>query len=186
MSDVVIETDRLIIRDVALPDGEAFIHMASDGSLNDVGFDKGCGSWMDDWIIVAQNLAREDDPRKNYLAYVIEDKRTGSPVGSVGCSYYEDLGKVGITYFIGADFRNNGYASEAVKAYVCYFFEHYDENEMIATIREDNLPSWKAIERVGFLFKEKKMYRDINDANEELYRFYLAQRNQQIQGYRNL
>ena len=72
---------------------------------------------------------------------MIEDKRTGSPVGSVGCSYYEDLGKVGITYFIGADFRNNGYASEAVKAYVCYFFEHYDENEMIATIREDNLPS---------------------------------------------
>ena len=183
---MVIETDRLIIRDVALPDGEAFIHMASDGSLNDVGFDKDCSSWMHDWIIEAQNLVREDNPRKNYLAYVIEDKRTGSPVGSVGCSYYEDLGKVGITYFIGADFRNNGYASEAVKAYVCYFFEHYDENEMIATIREDNLPSWKAIERVGFLFKEKKMYRDINDANEELYRFYLAQRNQQIQGYRNL
>ena len=70
MSDVVIETDRLIIRDVTMPDGEAFIHMASDGSLNDV----------------------------------------------------------------------------------------------------------------GFLFKEKKMYRDVNDANEELYRFYLAQRNQQIQG----
>ena len=88
--------------------------------------------------------------------------------------------------FIGADFRNNEYASEAAKAYDCYSFEHYDENEMIATIREDNLPSWKAIERVGFLFKEKKMYRDINDANEELYRFYLAQRNQQIQGYRNL
>ena len=36
MSDVVIETDRLIIRDVTMPDGEAFIHMASDGSLNDV------------------------------------------------------------------------------------------------------------------------------------------------------
>ena len=30
MSDVVIETDRLIIRDVTMPDGEAFIHMASD------------------------------------------------------------------------------------------------------------------------------------------------------------
>ena len=99
MSDVIIETDRLIIRDVALPDGEAFIHMASDGSLNDVGFDKDCSSWMDDWIIEAQNLARED-----------------------------------------------------------------------------NLPSWKTIERAGFSLTERKMYRDINDANEELYRFYLAQR----------
>ena len=108
---MVIETDRLMIRDLALPDGEVFAHMASDGSLNDVGFDKDCGSWMGDWIIEAQNLAREDDPRKSYLAYVIEDKGTGSTVGSVGCSFYEDLEKVGITYFVGADFRNNGYAS---------------------------------------------------------------------------
>ncbi|SEF85050.1 Protein N-acetyltransferase, RimJ/RimL family [Butyrivibrio sp. Su6] len=176
----VIETDRLIIRDIELPDGEAFIHMALDGSLNDVGFGKDCSYWMDDWIIEAQNLAREDDPRKNYLAYVIEDKITGSPAGAVGCTFYEDLEKVGITYFIGADFRNNGYASEAIKAYVCYFFEHYDENEIIATIREDNLPSWKTIERVGFSLTEKKMYRDINDAKEKLYRFYLAQRNQQF------
>ena len=51
---MIVETDRLIIRDVALPDGEAFIHMASDGSLNDAGFDKDCSSWMDDWIIEAQ------------------------------------------------------------------------------------------------------------------------------------
>ena len=32
---MVIETDRLIIRDIELPDGEAFIHMALDGSLKD-------------------------------------------------------------------------------------------------------------------------------------------------------
>ncbi len=102
---------------------------------------------MGDWITEAQNLARDDNPRKMYLAYVIEDKGTGSPVGSVGCSYYEDLRKVGVTYFVRAYFRNNGYASEAIKAYVCYFFEHYDENEIIATIREENLPSWKAIEK---------------------------------------
>jgi RimJ/RimL family protein N-acetyltransferase len=107
---------------------------------------------------------------------VLGCQTSGATVGSVGCSYYEDLEKVGITYFIGADFRNNGYASEAIKAYVCYFFEHYDENEIIATIREDNLPSWKTIERAGFSLTEKKMYRDITDANEELYRFYLAQR----------
>ena len=173
---MVIETDRLIIRDVALPDGEAFIHMASDGSLNDVGFDKDCSSWMDDWIIEAQDLTRADNPRVEYLAYVIEDKRNGLPIGSVGCSYYADLRKVGITYFIGADYRNEGYASEAIKAYVCFFFEHYDENEIIATIREDNIPSWKAIENAGFTLTEKKMYKDINDVNEELYRFYSAKK----------
>ena len=173
---MVIETERLKIRDVALSDEKTFIEMASDGSLNDVGFDKNCSSWMSGWIIEAQNLAQKDDPRTDYLAYVIEDRRTGTIIGSVGCSFYGDMGKVGITYFVGADFRDKGIASEAANAYVRYYFEHYDENEIIATIREDNIPSWKVIEKAGFVLTEKRMYKDINDTNEELYRFYSVQR----------
>lgn len=125
--------------------------MASDGSLNDIGFDKNCGSWMKDWILEAQSLEQKDNPQTDYLAYVIEDRKTGVPIGSVGWSYYADMGKVGITYFVGAEYRNKGYASEAVKAYVRYFFEHYDQIEMIATIREDNISSWMAIEKAGFV-----------------------------------
>lgn len=34
-----IETQRLIIRDLKSEDGTTFVEMASDGSLNDVGFD---------------------------------------------------------------------------------------------------------------------------------------------------
>ncbi|MGN0278565.1 MAG: GNAT family N-acetyltransferase [Lachnospiraceae bacterium] len=173
---MVIETERLKIRDVALSDEKTFIEMASDGSLNDVGFDRNCSSWMSGWIIEAQNLAQKDDPRTDYLAYVIEDRRTGTIIGSVGCSFYGDMGKVGITYFVGADFRDKGIASEAANAYVRYYFEHYDENEIIATIREDNIPSWKVIEKAGFVLTEKRMYKDINDTNEELYRFYSVQR----------
>lgn len=173
---MVIETERLKIRDIALSDEKIFVEMASDGSLNDVGFDRNCSSWMKGWIIEAQNLAQKDDPRKDYLAYVIEDRRTGSLIGAVGCSFYVDIGKVGITYFVGAKFRDKGYALEAVKAYICYYFEHYDENEIIATIRENNIPSWKVIEKAGFVLTEKRMYKDINDASEELYRFYSIQR----------
>lgn len=173
---MVIETERLKIRDVALSDERAFSEMASDGSLNDVGFDRNCSSWMKGWIIEAQNLVQKDNPRADYLVYVIEDRRTGLSIGAVGCSFYRDMGKVGITYFVGAEFRDKGYALEAVKAYVRYYFEHYDENEMIATIREDNIPSWKVIEKAGFVLTEKRMYKDINDTNEKLYRFYSVQR----------
>lgn len=166
---MLIETKRLKIRNIILADKEPFIEMASDGSLNDVGFDRNCSSWMKDWILEAQRLEQKDNPRIDYLAYVIEDKRTRFPIGSVGCSYYEDMGKVGITYFVGAEYRNKGYASEAVKAYVQYFFEHYDEMEIIATIREDNISSWKAIEKAGFVLTDKQMYKDINDTNEEVH-----------------
>ena len=44
--------------------------------------------------------------------------------------------------------------------------------ELIATVREENIASWKTIEKASFQLVERKMYQDINDAKEELYRFY--------------
>lgn len=61
---------------------------------------------------------------------------------------------------------------EAVNAYTKYFFERYKVYEVIGTIRDENISFWKVIEKAGFILTEKKMYRDINDEKEELYRFY--------------
>jgi hypothetical protein len=43
---------------------------------------------------------------------------------------------------------------------------------MIATVRAENVPSWKVVEKADFLLTEKKMYRDLNDSKDELYYFY--------------
>ena len=66
--------------------------------------------------------------------------------------------------------------SEAVKAYIPYFFERYNEDEIIVTIKDVNEPSWKTAEKSGFKLLETKMYKDIDDEKEELYRFYIARR----------
>lgn len=167
-----IETDRLVIRELESTDEKSFVKMASDGSLKDIGFDTDCNMWMKGWMVEAKELTDKDDPTSEYLAYTIQLKHSAIVVGSVGCSYYDDLDKVGITYFIGANYRNKGYASEAVKAYVQYFFQHYGMQEIIATIREENVSSWKVIEKAGFRLQERKMYQDLNDEEEEMYRFY--------------
>lgn len=39
---MLLETDRLIIRDLKSEDEMSFVEMASDGSLNDVGFNSNC------------------------------------------------------------------------------------------------------------------------------------------------
>ncbi len=167
-----IETQRLLIRDVKTEDGIPFVKMAADGSLNDCGFDRDCGNWMTEWIDEAKEFAFRDDPNTDYLAYTITLKDKAEVIGSVGCSYYEDLQKTGITYFIGAQYRDNGYAVEAVKAYTEYFLNHYHAKRMIATVRDENIPSWKVIEKVGFILSEKRMYKDLDDDEEKLYRFY--------------
>ena len=88
--------------------------MAADGSLNDCGFDRDCSSWITEWIDETKGFAVRDNPGMDYLAYTITLKDVNIVVGSIGCSYYEDLQKTGITYFIGAQYRNNGYAVEKI------------------------------------------------------------------------
>lgn len=167
-----IETDRLVIRDLETSDGAIFADMASDGSLVPVGLDSAFREWVDEWLTDAQQLAKNDDPAVEYLAYTIELKGTQQVVGSVGCSYYKDLEKIGICYFIGTEYRKHGYAAEAVKAYVPYFLQRYQQDEIIATVLESNVPSWKTVEKAGFTLTEKKQYQDFDDASEQPYRFY--------------
>lgn len=171
-----IETERLIIRSIELGDEMVFAEMAKDGSLHDIGFDEKCSEWIAGWIDEAIRLSEKDDPRADYIADVICLKEDGRVIGSVGTSYYEDLDKVGIVYFVGTEFRQKGYVSEAVKAYLDYYFDHYEENEIRANIRDANVPSWKTAEKTGFVLEEKRMYKDIDDSEEQLYRFYSIKR----------
>ena len=167
-----IETKRLLIRDIKTNDAVPFAIMAADGTLNDCGFDKDCSNWITEWITEAKNFALRNNPNKEQLAYTISLKDGAAVVGSVGCSYYEDLRETGITYFVGAQYRNNGYAVEAVKAYTEYFLKCYNAKRIIATVRNENVPSWKVIEKAGYILNTQRMYKDLNDAEEELYRFY--------------
>ncbi len=169
-----IQTDRLIIRDLEMTDGIIFSNMASDGGLSEIWPDTiwTGSSWMDEWMAEARQLAERDDPTVDYLSYTLVKKETQEVIGSVGCSYYEDLEKIGIVYFIGTQYRNHGYATEAIKAYASYFLQHYKQDEIIATIRENNTPSWRAIEKAGFVLTAQKRYQDLGDEEEQMYRFY--------------
>ena len=171
-----LETERLLITDIEPSDGAAIVEMASDGSLEqDIGFDAGCGSWMDDWIKWNAEQCKTDDPwHCESLGYIIRLK-DGTPVGSIGCTMYEDSGKIGTVWFIGAKYRGHGYAAEAAKAYSEYFLEHYDADELTVNVREANIPSWKTAEKAGFRLVERKMYKDTGDEAEEMYRFYTCE-----------
>lgn len=146
--------------------------MAADGSLHDIGFDPKCYKWLPLWLAEAQALASADDPCKAYLAYTIVRKSDQAVIGSVGSSWYRDLCETGVTYFIGAQYRQNGYAVEALQAYTIYFLSHYPLPKLIATVRAENTPSWKTLEKAGFTLVAKRMYQDADDCIPMPYHFY--------------
>ncbi len=170
-----IETERLIIRSTESSDAKAYIDMASDGSLDEDIF-CGCSrdyvQWIPGWIQENIQLDKEDNPMKESIAYTVVEKESGAPVGSVGCSYYEDSEQVGIVYFVGAEYRGKGYATEAARVYAKYFLEHYEIPQLTANIRVSNEAYCKTAENAGFTLVDTRMYQDYGDEVEKLYNFY--------------
>lgn len=165
---MLLETERLIIRSIRTTDEKAFIEMASDGSLTEIYGDcSECHKWMGEFISEAIKLEAEDNPYQKYLAFAIEDKTSHLVIGSVGSSYYEDFKEVGVTYFIGARERGNGYAAEALQCFVNYMFVRYNLKKLIATANVKNIASCKTLERAGFRLVETRMYQDLYDEAEE-------------------
>lgn len=174
-----IETERLIIRSILPTDESAFIAMVADGSLNEdifCGYEGDYHDWVKEWIHESMLLDKEDNPRRNYLAYTIAEKAHGTPIGSVGCTFFDDTKEIGITYFIGAAFRGHGYAAEAAAAYADFFFIHYNELALTANARTRNVTSCKTLEKAGFSLVETRLYRDFGDPKEEPYNFYKLNR----------
>lgn len=168
-----LETDRLLIRSLRPSDEKAFIEMASDGSLTEIFGDcSECDKWMGNFIKEAMRLELENDPCKEYLAYVIESKKEHKAICSVGTSYYEDFQEIGVTYFIGAKFRGCGYAAEALRAFAGYILTNYPVNRLMATANAKNKASCKTLERAGFQLTDIRPYRDLYDEREELSHFY--------------
>lgn len=182
MVKVYIEENGLIIRDLQISDTKDYIEMASEGSLSDIFGDcTDCALWMEDWVKEAIQLSEEDNPLDKYLAYSIVCKDNNKLVGSIGCSYYEDTGETGITYFIGSQYRHKGYAASAACLYSRYFLNHYpDIPYLSATVHIDNIPSCKVVVKAGFLLEETKLYKDIYDKEPCGYNFYILKRSRYL------
>lgn len=172
-----IETKHLVIRSLTTADEQAFIEMASDGSLWEIYGDcSECHKWMGKWIRESIELEAVNNPYQAYLAFVIEEKSSSQVIGSVGTSYYEDMKRVGITYFLGADFRGHGYMAEAVSAFAEYFFQNYDADSLFVTANVQNKASCVTLERAGFTLFDTRMYQDMFDETARMSNFYELKR----------
>lgn len=80
--------------------------------------------------------------------------------------------EVGVTYFIGAEYRGNGYAAEALHCFVGYLFAKYDLKKLVATANIENIASCKTLEKAGFSVIATKMYQDLYDEQAAMSNIY--------------
>ena len=80
--------------------------------------------------------------------------------------------EVGVTYFIGADYRGNGYAVEALQCFTEYLFSRYHLKKLVATASVNNIASCKTLEKAGFSVIETRMYQDLYDECKNMSNIY--------------
>lgn len=144
----MIETERLILRQMKHEDMEAYLDIFTDPETMKyfgVVFDRG---QMEGWI--ERNLEHQKKHGFSLLTVVL--KENNEIIGDCGLETDEIEGKltVGLGYDFKRKYWNRGYATEAGKAVVEYGFGTFDFDKISGWANPENGPSIRVAEKIGF------------------------------------
>lgn len=156
---VILETNRLILREYKLDDFNDLYKILSDPitmSHYPKPYDEeGTKRWIN-WCI-------ESYKQNGFGLWAVILKETNSLIGDCGISMQKIDGvwlpEVG--YHINKDYWRNGYAKEAGLAVIKWAFENTNYNTLYSYMTKENVPSYKTAESLGMKFL--KEYLDDED-----------------------
>ncbi|RAI98699.1 RimJ/RimL family protein N-acetyltransferase [Chitinophaga skermanii] len=149
----MIETARLQLLPCTLQHFEAFFH-GNDELSNILGIEVP-ENWTEfpEMIILAYDKLRNDPSMLGWFFYFVIHKTDKKIIGTGGFKGRPSPeGVVEIGYEISEDYRENGYASEAVEAFIRFAFHHQYVNKIIAHTLEEYNASVKVLQKNGLHF----------------------------------
>jgi RimJ/RimL family protein N-acetyltransferase len=146
MSEIQLETDRLIMRMWREDDFEPYLELCSDPEvmrfLGGKTLDR-----LETWRHIAFMVGHWQ--LRGYGPWVVEEKATGDFVGRVGFLNPVGWPAFELGWTLGRRFWGRGYASEAARRALSYAFDELDKDHVISLIDPQNTNSIKVAERLG-------------------------------------
>lgn len=150
MTEIELETRRLLLRPIKPTDSEAVFNYRSDAEINKYqGWIPKSGEDVRDFI--NHRICKQINVAGTWFQLVIIQKNVCSVIGDIGIHFdAEDhsLAELGITL----DWRHQGkgYAREALTVIIDYLFQKLHKQKLVASIDPRNASSIKLFERLGF------------------------------------
>jgi RimJ/RimL family protein N-acetyltransferase len=146
-SRVVIETDRLFLREFAPADLADLARVLCDREtmrFYPMTFDEAAAK---EWI--ARNQQRY--ATHSHGLWAMDLKSTGEMIGDCGITLQDVDGEslLEIGYHLRRDMWGQGFATEAARACRDYGFSNLDAEFLVSLVRPENLPSCRVAERIG-------------------------------------
>lgn len=164
---MIIETRRLIIRDLIVDDAEFILGLVNEQSfLENIG-DKGVRSLEDARrFIVEGSWASHRD--QGFGQFMVELKDGGVPIGVCGILYRDHLEVCDVGGAFLPEFQRCGYGFEAAQAVMEYGRSALGVEKIVGLTSQSNLPSIKLLEKLGMTF-EKMIKMSDDDEGTALY-----------------
>jgi [ribosomal protein S5]-alanine N-acetyltransferase len=157
-SPMILETLRLILREMVPEDADAMERILSDPETMlyyPAPFDRaGVEAWIE------RNRRRYQTDGHGLWAVIL--KSSGEVIGNCGLikQKVDGVDELEVGYHLRRDHWGKGYATEAAQACRDYGLEHYPVSRIISLIRPDNLPSRRVAERNGMTLWKEVVWRE--------------------------
>src|SRR5262249_8110165 len=112
---VVLQTERLLLREFVEADAEAFLALGSDPAVNRYTGDPGLAS-LEQALEIMRAYPMADYQRHGYGRWACVLKETGQVIGFAGLKYLPELDEVDLGYRLLAAYWGRGLATEASRA----------------------------------------------------------------------
>ncbi|WP_077736701.1 GNAT family N-acetyltransferase [Bacillus sonorensis] len=156
MTQIVLRTERLILRKMAIDDADNLLEIFADPKAMEyypsTKNEKQTLQWID-WTL-------GNYENHGVGLWIAEHKQTGEFLGQCGIvpQEVEGASEMEIGYLFKRPVWGNGYATEAAAACKCYGFESLNLKKIVSLPDAKNLPSRKVAERIGMTL-EKNIYK---------------------------
>jgi RimJ/RimL family protein N-acetyltransferase len=163
--NLILETERLILREMLPSDAEALFEMDSNPNVHKYLWNKPLTSI--DGVYQYIEMVRNQYLENNIGRFVVVLKGTNELIGWAGLKYNTEMvnGKVhfyDIGYRLNEKFWGKGYASEASFAWLDYGFNVLKIKVMEAAAHTDNIASNRILQKIGLKMTEQYLEEDVS------------------------
>ncbi|MDF1809256.1 MAG: GNAT family N-acetyltransferase, partial [Phycisphaerales bacterium] len=174
LSEVITETDRLVLRAPVLEDIDPLALMWSDPETMKYIGKTGQG-WTREMVAERIERAIRFCKERGMTFWTVVEKDSNQIIGQGGLVPIEFNGpEIELGYRLGIAHWGKGFATEIAGASAAYGFETLDFNRLIAVCYAENLGSRKVLKKVGFKeLGESDLYYDTTTVLHELIREHI-------------
>ncbi len=150
---IVLETERLLLREFDEDDVEAFYRLAKDPGILRFTHDPGTGlTGLDHALEILRAYPMADYRKYGFGRWACVDRAAGEVIGFAGLKHRAELQEVDIGYRFLPEHWGRGLATEAGRASLDYGFTRLGLRRIIGLVDPANVASVRVLQKLGMTF----------------------------------